>query len=111
MPGERSMLVASESGISIRSTRDIMDAIGACFGADGVLFVEGDLAPEFFDLRTGLAGELFQKLVNYGVRAAIVLPDPGAHGERFRELAREHETHPMIRFVRSRAEADAWLHA
>jgi transcriptional regulator with XRE-family HTH domain len=109
---EQSMIIiASEAGIAIRSVRDISDAIGACFGAAGIVFVAEDFGPAFFDLRTGLAGELFQKLMNYRVRAAIVLPHPEAHGERFRELAYEHRSHDAIRFVSSRAEADAWLRA
>jgi hypothetical protein len=111
MNEERRVLVASELGISIRSVKDIADAIGACFGAEGIIFVEEDLAPEFFDLRSGLAGELFQKLTNYRLRAAIVLPSPEAHGDRIRELAYEHRSHDAIRFVPSREEADAWLRA
>ena len=58
----RRIIVASDAGISIRSFIDISDAIGVCLGAEGLLLNEDDLAPEFFDLRSGLAGELFQKL-------------------------------------------------
>jgi uncharacterized protein DUF4180 len=103
------ILVASDSGISIRSFRDISDAIAACFGTDGLILTEDDLAQEFFDLRSGLAGELFQKFINYKLRMAIVLPDPEAYGERISELAYEHKSHSMIRFVRSKDEAEAWL--
>ncbi len=109
MNEERRTLVASDSGISIRSLSDISDALGACIGAKGLILTEGDLAPEFFDLPSGLAGEVFQKFINYKVRVAIVLPDPDAYGERFSELAYEHTSHSMIRFVRSQDEAKAWL--
>jgi|SRR5215467_9257455 len=109
MNEERRILIASDSGISIRSFRDIPDAIGACLGAEGLILTEDDLAREFFDLRSGLAGELFQKFMNYRVRVAIVLPDPEAYGERISELAYEHRSHSMIRFVRSKDEAEAWL--
>jgi len=105
------VLIAREAGIHIASAADITDAVGACLGAYGALVVgEEDLAPAVFDLRTGLAGELFQKFVNYGLRLAVIVPDPAAHGPRFAELAREHASHPMVRMLRSRAEADAWLH-
>jgi Domain of unknown function (DUF4180) len=103
------ILVASDSGISIRSFRDISDAITACFGTDGLILTEDDLAQEFFDLRSGLAGELFQKFINYKLRMAIVLPAPEAYGERISELAYEHKSHNMIRFVRSKDEAETWL--
>jgi Domain of unknown function (DUF4180) len=110
MNEERRIIVASESGISIRSFSDISDTLGACIGAEGLILTENDLAREFFDLRSGLAGELFQKFINYGLRVAIVLPDPEAYGERFGELAYEHASHSMIRFFRSKDEAKAWLY-
>ncbi|HEV2665802.1 MAG TPA: DUF4180 domain-containing protein, partial [Blastocatellia bacterium] len=90
MGEERKILIASDSGIYIRSFRDISDAILGCIGADGLVLTEDDLPKEFFDLRTGWAGELFQKATNYRLRVAIVLPDPEAYGKRFSELAYEH---------------------
>ena len=105
----RKIIVASDSGISIRSFSDISDALGDCIGAHGLILTESDLAPEFFDLRSGLAGELFQKFINYEKRVAIVLPDPEAYDERFSELAYEHRSHSMIRFFSSKDEAKAWL--
>jgi len=105
----RRILIASDSGISVRSFGDISDTIAACFGVEGIIFTEDDLAREFFDLRSGLAGELFQKFINYKLRMAIVLPDPEAYGERISELAYEHKSHNTIRFVRSKDEAEAWL--
>jgi hypothetical protein len=111
MNEEGGILIASDSGISIRSLGDIADAIGAFISAEGVILTEDDLAPEFFDLRSGLAGELFQKCINYNVPLAIVLPNPEAYGERISELAYEHRSHGMIRLVRSKDEAEAWIGA
>jgi Domain of unknown function (DUF4180) len=109
MNEERRIVVASDAGIAIRSFTDIADALGACIGTDGLILAEGDLAREFFDLRSGLAGELFQKFTNYRLRLAIVLPDPEAYGQRFSELAYEHRSDAMIRFVGSEDQAKAWL--
>ena len=109
MNDTRRILVASDSDISIRSFSDIPDAIGACIGAAGLILSESELGRDFFDLRTGLAGEVFQKFITYRIPVAIVLADPEAYGERFRELAYEHRTHNIIRFVRSPDEAHAWL--
>jgi uncharacterized protein DUF4180 len=111
MNEERRILVASDSGIAIRSFSDISEALGVCLGSDGLVLTENDLAREFFDLSTGFAGELFQKFTNYNLRIAIVLPDPEAYGKRFGELAYEHMSHNLIRFVRSKDEANAWLSA
>ncbi len=109
MSEERTTIVASASGIVIRTLDDISDAVAACFGCVGLVLTENDLAREFFDLRTGLAGELLQKFTNYRIPVAIVVPDPQAYGDRFGELAHEHRSHNLIRFVRSQDEARAWL--
>ena len=101
-------LIASDCGISIRSSNDVGEAVGAALGR-GLILSEHDLGPDFFDLRTGLAGELIQKLVNYRVRAAIIVVTPEAHGPRFGELAHEHTTHPTLRFVRSIDDAMRWM--
>ena len=102
-------VVAAESGIAIRSVRDVSDAIGSCFGTAGLILTEAELSPAFFDLHSGIAGEFLQKFTNYRMRVAIVLPDPAAHGPRWKELAYEHRKHALIRFVPTRADADAWL--
>ena len=56
-------LIAAEHGISIRSRDDVTDAVDASLGR-GLIISEDDLGQDFFDLRTGLAGELIQKFVN-----------------------------------------------
>lgn len=94
---------------TIRSVKDIPDALVASVQQGGLILSEADLCPEFFDLRTGLAGELLQKFVNYGARLAIVLSDSKAYGERFSELVYEHRTHPAIRFFGSESDARQWL--
>lgn len=103
------MLIASKEGISIRSLRDVSDALGVCYDAEGVIFREEDLSSEFFDLHTGLAGELFQKFTNYGKKLAIIIPDPTKYGERFSELAYEHRSHTMICIVRSESDIEVWM--
>jgi len=102
---------AAEPRALVRSFADAVERMGARDWAEGIILEEADFAPEFFDLRSGLAGELFQKCVNYGLRVAIVLPNVQVHGQRFSELAYEHRSHPVVRVVGSRALADAWLQA
>ena len=109
MSNKPKIIVASDEGISIGSASDISHALGACLGAKGLILTKDDLGSEFFDLRSGLAGELFQKFVNYRIRVAIILPDPETYGDRFRELAYEHRSHDMIRFVNSQGQARVWL--
>jgi hypothetical protein len=107
--GGPDIVVAAEAGLAIRAFGDIADVVGASLGAGALVLTEDDLDSAFFDLRSGWAGELFQKATNYGVRLALVLPDPGRYGPRWRELAFEHAAHRVVRFVPSRAAAEAWL--
>lgn len=109
--GPRTIVVASEMGLAIRSMGDVMDIVGAAYDADGIVLTPDDVDASFFDLRSGLAGELFQKVTNYGLRLGLVLPDPARYGPRWQELAVEHAHHHVIRFLPSQGDAEAWIRA
>lgn len=87
------------------------DLVGACYERNlwSVLFDEGSLRPEFFDLSSGAAGDMVQKLVNYGIRVAAVVPDVTAYSEAFRDFARESNRSGPVRFFSDRSSAAAWL--
>ena len=93
----------------IRSAADVSPALGLSLRHGGLIVTEANLCPEFFHLRTGFAGEMLQKFVNYRAKLAIVVADPQAHGERFAELVYEHQAHPQVRFFTSEADARSWL--
>jgi hypothetical protein len=95
--------------VAVRSVRDIGEVLSRCAAPTGLLLTEEQLGADFYDLRTGLAGELFQKIVNYRGRLAIVIRDAHAYGDRFSELAYEHRRHSAVRFFDDRAEAQQWL--
>ena len=109
MNPEARVVIASKINLSIRTMRDVPDAVGAVYGADGLLLTESELSPEFFDLRTGIAGELFQKFTNYQIHLALVINNLEVYGERFGELAFEHKNHKLIRFFDSVETAKTWL--
>lgn len=97
--------------VDIRSSADISDAIVCGLEHGSLLLSESNLSPEFFDLRSGMAGELMQKFVNYRIPLAIVVAAPEGYGERFCELVREHQSHPLVRFFLSESKAREWLSA
>jgi Domain of unknown function (DUF4180) len=105
----KKIIVASAAGLRIDSMKDISDVLSACLGRGGLLLTEGDLSPAFFDLHTGLAGELFQKCMIYKIRLAIVVPRLEAYGKRVSELVHEHRSHSSIRFFDSEDNARGWL--
>ena len=66
--------VLTYDGPVIASEADAGEIMGLTFGEeiDMVALPTDLLAAEFFQLRTGLAGAVLQKLVTYGLRVAIV---------------------------------------
>lgn len=95
--------------LRIETLRDVSDAYVMGLTQRGLLLRESDLGPAFFDLRSGIAGELFQKFVNTRIPLAIVVADPKSHGERFGELAYEHQSHPTVRILPTEEDARRWL--
>lgn len=65
--------VISES-VVIKSAEDGLDLLGNLYyqGFDSIILHKKNITPDFFDLKTGIAGELLQKFSNYRVRLAIV---------------------------------------
>ncbi len=93
----------------LKTGDDINLLLSQSLSEDGILLTEEEIAPEFFDLKTRIAGELFQKFVNYRSRLAIVVKNPQSYGKHFSELVYEHRSHPSIRFFPDRKSADNWL--
>ncbi len=78
-------------------------------GSRALLADASALPPEFFDLSSGVAGELLHKLSLYGIRMAGVVPDPSVHSDAFQAFHRETNRGSQVRFFPTRAEAVAWL--
>jgi hypothetical protein len=94
---------------SIHSTGDISQALSASVEQGGLVLDEAALSPEFFDLSTGLAGDVVKRFTIYRTRLAVIVPDTSKYGARFAELAREHRTHNAVRFFNSEQLARQWL--
>ncbi|MEU6701969.1 DUF4180 domain-containing protein [Pseudonocardia sp. NPDC046786] len=68
------VLTLPADGPVIASEADAIDVLGDAFGqqAELVEIPVQRLAPEFFRLRSGLAGAITQKFAQYGVRLSVV---------------------------------------
>jgi len=95
----------------ISSGQDILDLLGFCHGMDRCRLVVHamDLHPDFFDLKTGLLGEIFLKLSNYQVKTAFIVDFDEIKSERFHELIYEHQRSHEIRFFEDLSDAENWL--
>lgn len=74
------------------------------------LLYPSNLTTAFFDLSSREAGEILQKLRNYGVRLAVVcLPGQVQFSTRFGEMLAEEHRKRHFAVFESRAEAWRWL--
>jgi hypothetical protein len=95
----------------IESERDALDWVAICGETEssGLLLHAGNLSPDFFDLKTGLAGAVLQKFVTYGVRVAAVLPQELVGKGRFWEMVIEANRGRQFHVSPEQAQAEDWL--
>ena len=102
------VLRCDATGPPVGTTQDALDLIGAAAGARAswILLPVERLDERFFHLANGMAGEFLQKLVNYGLRLAIVgLPSAGLEQSKpLRDFVRESNRGRQIWFVAGEAE-------
>ncbi|MFZ6029306.1 MAG: DUF4180 domain-containing protein [Chloroflexota bacterium] len=95
----------------IAGERDALDLVALC-GEHEMhrLLLHGiHLPPAFFDLKTGLAGEVLLKFSNYRIKvAAVVTPDQVGTG-RFAEMAMESNHFDEFGVFYARPAAERWL--
>ncbi len=112
--GTQTILEGEPGSPLLRSPEDVTDLIGACFenGADLLLLYPPNLTEHFFDLSSGEAGPILQKLRQYHIKLAVVLsPDGPQPSTMFRELLKEENKGPDFRVFSERTAAEAWLTA
>jgi len=95
----------------IRNTQDAVDLMGDCWynGAVGIVMNEENIVADFFDLKTGIAGEILQKFSNYNVRLAIVGDFNKYKSKSIKDFIFESNKHRHINFVSSVDEAQERL--
>ncbi len=103
--------LVSAEGIIINSEQDALDLLANCGyqGADSIIIDEHNLSPHFFELSTGLAGNMLQKFSNYRMRLAIVGSFDKYDSKSLRDFIYESNKAKRINFVSSADEAKAVL--
>ena len=87
------LLVVDAEGPNLSRTQDMLDLIQEAFAekASVVVVPVSRLDPAFFQLRSGLAGEFVQKIVNYQLKLVIVgdISSQVAASDALRDFVRE----------------------
>jgi len=95
----------------INYVQDALDLMAECdyLGARKIIINKENIIPEFFDLKTGIAGEILQKFSTYGVRLAIIGNFSGGMSSSLRDFIYESNKGGIINFLEKRDEAIAKL--
>jgi hypothetical protein len=91
---------------------DVSRLLEDCFsaGARTALLHADNLPRKFFDLSSGQAGIILQKLRSYRVRLAVVAPkERVVTSHRFNEMAAEERRSGQFAMFETRDAAAAWL--
>lgn len=109
---KNSYLECLPGGGQIASERDAVDMVGACgeHQARRLLLYGENLAEDFFNLRTGLAGAVLLKLSMYRIKTAAVLTTEQVNHGRFKDMVLEaNRGNRLFHVFYDRETAEAWL--
>lgn len=95
------------NGVIINCVEDGIDLIGNVYfqGFEKVILYKENVSPDFFDLRTGMAGEILQKFSNYRVRLVIVGDFSAYTSKSLRDFIHESNKGKLVNFLFSKEEA------
>lgn len=96
---------------TVERVEGVITLLEACFEheVDLLLLYPENLTQHFFDLSSGEAGEILQKLRNYRVRLAVARSPALRLSSRFGELLAEENDRPHFRIFDDRSTAVEWL--
>lgn len=97
--------------IVIGNAEDGLELLGNLYyqGFDKVILYEKNITPDFFTLRTGIAGEILQKFSTYRVRLAIIGDFAAYQSKSMTDFMVESNKIGHVNFVSSKDAAIAKL--
>lgn len=98
-------VIASED-IVIATAEDGLDLLGNLYyqGFDKIILDKKNITPDFFNLKTGIAGDILQKFSNYRMGLAVI-GNFEKHQGAIQDFIFESNKSGHVHFVSSREEA------
>lgn len=95
----------------LTTENDALDLIALCWEheTNALMIHYASLSEDFFKLKTKVAGNIIQKFINYGIKAATIVPQEIIQKGRFKEMAVETNQGNHFRLYESKEEAEKWL--
>lgn len=99
------------TGRVISELQDALDLLAESSYRDSykIIIYEHQLTPDFFDLKTRLAGEILQKFSTYNLQLAIIGDFEKYQSKNLNDFIRESNKYGRINFVRTLEEAKTRL--
>lgn len=94
--------IVRSDGVVIGNVQDALDLMATVrhnHECDKMMLFMQNINPDFFELRTGLAGEVLQKYTNYGVQLAIVGDFSKFESKALRDFIRESNRGEQVFFL------------
>lgn len=93
--------------VVITTAQDALDLMATTQhqGANVVMLSEKNITPDFFDLKTGIAGEILQKYSNYQMKLVIIGDFDRFNSQSLRAFMLESNRGNLIAFVATKQDA------
>ena len=106
-----SYIVCLPEATPLSNAQDALDLVAACgeYEVSRVLIPEGCLGEDFYNLKTGLVGEVLLKFSNYRIKAAAVISPELLGKGKFYEFALETNRGRDFRIFSDQQKAVEWL--
>lgn len=102
------LVVVTNKQLKIRNAQDALELLVNCLynlDINKIILFEDNLTPDFFDLKTGIAGEVLQKFSNYDGYLAIIGDYSKFTSKSLNDFIYESNRQKRINFVSSQEEA------
>jgi hypothetical protein len=100
----KQITVIAKGTIVINNAQDFLDTVFN-LPSSAIVLHEENLHPDFFELRTGIAGDILQKVVNYKMQLGIVGDFKKYESKSLRDFIYESNKTNIIVFVNTVDEA------
>lgn len=96
-----------DENLQISSIQDTLDLFGELipYNCSKLVLRESNFHPDFFNLKTGLAGDILQKFSNYNIKLAIIGNFTKYHSKSLSDFIRECNRGRTIFFLENPGEA------
>jgi hypothetical protein len=109
--GVNNIAIVKETQEIIRETQDAIDLLADAgyYDCRKIIIREENLTPGFFDLKSGIAGDILQKFSTYGVKLAIIGDFSKYKSKSLQDFIYESNKYGRINFVNTFEEAKVKL--